>query len=107
MPVLGPVLHVSTDQGATVFDGIPIGFIDGLGVVGVVLILGWLLASGRLVTRREHEATVHDRDEWRAESRIKDQQIRERDEQLRHLSEVGETVEAIMRSIQTRAQEGV
>lgn len=99
MQILG-LLSATTDQEAVVFDGIPID-LGGIGVVGVILILGWMLATGRLYTRGQYEQTVHDRDEWRGESRIKDQQILERDEQLRHLSEVGRTVEAIMRSIHT------
>lgn len=35
-------------------DGIPIGAIfNGVGVVGVVLVVGWMLATGRLATGRE------------------------------------------------------
>lgn len=82
-------------------EGVPIGaLINGVGVVGVVIIVGWMVATGRLVTRREHADAIHDRDEWRAECRIKDQQIAEKDAQLRHMAEVGRTVDAIMRSIQ-------
>lgn len=32
--------------------------LDGVGTVGLVLLVGWMLATGRLVTRREHEALL-------------------------------------------------
>lgn len=65
---------------------------------------GWALAAyfmrlvyvGRLVP-------AHDRDEWRAESRIKDTQIAEKDKQLSHMGEVGKTVESTMRALQEAA----
>jgi hypothetical protein len=63
-----------------------------------------LLMRGRLMVRREHEraldAETHEKNEWRAESRIKDQQIAEKDEQLRHLAEVGRVMNAVLRAIQ-------
>lgn len=99
------LLSATTDQEVVVFDGIPID-VGGIGVVGVIFLFCMGLATGRLFVKRQYDEVSHDRDEWRAESRIKDQQILERDEQLRHLSEVGTTVEAIMRSIQSRAESG-
>lgn len=39
--------------------------LNGVGVVGLVVGLFWMLATGRLVTRRENDATVADRDMWR------------------------------------------
>lgn len=39
--------------------------LDGATTIGLVLIMFWLIASGRLVTRRENDATVADRDMWR------------------------------------------
>lgn len=80
-------------------DAIPVGLANGVGVVAVVLLVGWLVFTGRLVPRRTHEDVLHEAQEWRTESRIKDQQIQEKDEQLRHLAEVGRTVDAIMRAI--------
>lgn len=66
---------------------------------GMVVALFWLLATGRLSTRNVL-------DEWRAESRTKDEQLAEKDRQLAekdrqlaHLAEVGRTVDAIMRSL--------
>lgn len=38
---------------------------NGAGVVGLLTGLFWMLATGRIVTRRENEATIADRDMWR------------------------------------------
>jgi len=62
-------------------------------------IAGWGVLSGRLIPRATHNDVVHDRDNWRAESRIKDAQIAEKDTQLRHLSEVGETQKAVLTAV--------
>ena len=82
--------------------------IDGIGLPQVGLGMGWVVAfiytvallRGLLVPRQSLEDVIHDRDEWRAESRIKDSQIAEKDEQLRELSAVGRAVNAVMRAIQ-------
>jgi len=68
---------------------------------------GWLLVAafvtaiikGALVPRSALDDVMHDRAEWRTESRIKDQQIQEKDEQLKHLAEVGETQKAVLSSL--------
>lgn len=86
-------------------DQIPPGLLNGIGVVAVVLLVGWLVWSGRLVPRRTYEDVLHDRDEWRAESRIKDAQLAEKDTQLGHMGEVGRIVEAAMSSIHRRAED--
>ncbi len=39
--------------------------LDGAGVVVLLVLLFWMLATGRLVTRRENDATIADRDMWR------------------------------------------
>lgn len=39
--------------------------LDGAGVVALLVGLFWMLATGRLVTRRENDATIADRDMWR------------------------------------------
>lgn len=65
---------------------------------------GWLLVAvfvvgllrGRLVPRSVLDDAIHDRDEWRAESRVKDQQLAEQASQLGHLAEVGETQKAVL-----------
>ena len=71
-----------------------------------------LIATGWLVPRKTLKDVEHDRDEWRAESRIRDQQIAvkdeqiaEKDKQLGHMAEVGRMVQSIMGAIQTRASD--
>jgi hypothetical protein len=74
----------------------------------------WILVSafvllvyrGNLVPRSTLEDANHEKNEWKTESRIKDQQITELHEHVRLLSEVGKTVDAIMRSIQRNARSG-
>lgn len=69
---------------------------SSVSVVGLCVGIVLAIARGWLVTARELSNVVHDRDEWRAESRIKDQQIAEKDEQLRHLREVGELTKTVL-----------
>lgn len=64
----------------------------------------WAVLKGRLIPRTQHDDMIHDRNEWRTESRIKDQQIAEKDSQLRHLVEVGETTKAVLTGVQQIAQ---
>lgn len=80
-------------------EGIPVGALDGLGVVGVVLIVGWMLASGRLVTRREHDDLLHDRDEWRASHRISEAARAEAVGQVQELLEHAKTTDSFIRSL--------
>lgn len=99
-------------------EGVPIGaFTNGIGVVTVVLIVFWMLATNRLHTHgefermerdhlREVEDLAHDRDEWRAEGRLKDQQIDEQGIQLRSLSEVGRTMQAVLQALHDLARSG-
>lgn len=88
-------------------DGIPIS-LDVLAPSALCGLFVLLVFTGRLVPRKTYDDKAHEAEEWRAEGRIKDQQIAvkdeqiaEKDAQLRHLGEVGRTVEAIMRAIQT------
>lgn len=103
-------------------DELPLGIVEaltnGIGVIGVVLLIFWMITTGRLVTRREVDRMVaeharqiallqnriadgdHEANEWRTEGRIKDTQIAEKDTQLRHLAEVGKSVESIMHVLQ-------
>lgn len=67
----------------------------------VTLLFVVAILRGDLVPRRTHDDALHDRNEWRGESRIKDQQIHVKDEQLRHLAEVGRTVESIMSALRS------
>lgn len=68
---------------------------------GWVLVAGFVTAMwrGKVVPRTSLDDALHDRDEWRAESRIKDQQLAEKDEQLSHLAEVGETQKAVLSAL--------
>jgi hypothetical protein len=73
---------------------------------------GWLLTfafvlavmRGGLIPRKQHDDVIHDRNEWRAESRIKDAQIAEKDLQLRYMSEVGETQKNVLVTLQQLAE---
>lgn len=68
---------------------------------------GWLLVAGfvaamlrgKIVPRTTLDDALHDRDEWRAESRVKDAQIATKDAQLTHLAEVGETQKALLTAL--------
>ena len=39
--------------------------LEGTGVIAMLTALSWMLATGMLVTRRENDATIRDRDMWR------------------------------------------
>lgn len=78
---------------------LPPGLLDGSGVVALGALFTWLVMTGRLVPRRTYEDKEHEAAEWRTESRIKDQQLAEKDTQLRELSEVARTVNTIMRAM--------
>lgn len=85
-------------------DGLPLSILTPLGALCLVLAVPYLLiARGKLVPRSTLDDMVHDRDEWRGESRLKDAQLAEKDKQLAHLEAVGHTVNAIMRSVQAKA----
>lgn len=86
-------------------EGIPVALLNGIGVVGIVLIVGWLVWTGRLVPAREVERIEHDRDEWRAESRIRDAEIAEKNKQLEHVAEVGTTMKAVLGALQKLTHE--
>ena len=78
--------------------GIPIGALTPVGLVGVGVIL---IFTGLLVPRRNLRDVEHDRDEWRAEGRIKDQHIAELTEQNNILlREIGPTMTSFLRTFQ-------
>lgn len=72
-----------------------------MATAGWVLVAGFVTAMwrGKVVPRSSLDDALHDRDEWRTESRIKDQQISEKDFQLQHLAEVGETQKSVLSSL--------
>lgn len=86
------------------FLGIPpetLGIGSGWMLVGVAV---WMLYTGRLIPKRMHDEKVHEANEWRTESRIKDQQIAELSDSLRTLGgEMAPLVETTMRQIQKRS----
>lgn len=81
-------------------EGVPVEALNGAGVVGIALLVAIAIARGWLVTAREVERIEHDRDEWRAESRLKDAQLAEKDKQLEHMGEVGRLQKAILGAVQ-------
>ena len=85
-------------------DGFPTYILDGLGTVGLCVLFVFALAKGWIVTRRELEQAHHEANEWRSESRIKDQHIAELDEQIRLLGEVGRTVEQAFKELQAEKE---
>lgn len=66
-------------------------------IVSMLLIRA--MVRGTLVPRSALDDALHDRDEWRAESRIKDTQISIKDKQLDHLAEVGETQKSLLHAL--------
>lgn len=58
--------------------GIPVSAFAPSALAGLAVLL---ILTGWLIPKRTHDEVTHDRDEWRAESRVKDQQILELTEQ--------------------------
>lgn len=58
--------------------GIPVGALAPSALAGIAVLL---VLTGYLIPKRTHDEVTHDRDEWRTESRVKDQQIFELTEQ--------------------------
>lgn len=80
-----------------------VGLGSGWALVAI-FVLGFI--RGQLYGRKAMEDVLHDRDEWRTESRLKDQQIDEQGLQLRYMAEVGKTMEAILHSVHSLARSG-
>lgn len=74
---------------------------------------GWFLTaafvyavlSGKLVPRSSLDDARHDGQEWRAESRIKDAQIAEKDTQLSHMKELGHLMRSVMNALQNKRED--
>ena len=58
--------------------GIPLADVSPWALVAMFVVL---VATGRLIPRRTYDDKAHEADEWRAESRVKDQQSHELTEQ--------------------------
>jgi hypothetical protein len=93
------------------FDTIPPALLNGAGVITLLGWLYWMLASGRLVTRREHEnrmadkdATIADKDEqivmWRGTAETNAAQKQELLEQGRLSTQLLQAIEARARAKQ-------
>lgn len=80
-------------------DALPPGLLDNVGAIGVVLLVAWLLFTGRLVTRREADDIRHDRDEWRAAHRISETARQVLSDQGQELLEHARTTDAFIRSL--------
>lgn len=81
-------------------EGLPLDAANGLGVVGVCVLIVIGFATGRIFTKRQYDDVIHDRDEWRAESRIKDQQVLELTEQnTKMLNAFGPTLTDFLRGL--------
>lgn len=99
---------------------------NGIGVVGVVFLVGWMVWSGRLVPRpqvdaerarhiaemdrlvkaneRELDDANHERSEWRTEARLNQQAVVELSEQNRAmLSAFGPTLTDFLEKLRTLA----
>jgi hypothetical protein len=84
---------------------------NGVGVVGVVLIVGFLVWTGRLIPKATHDREIayltqriedeqHHTAEWRTESRVKDQlhlELSEQNSQM--LTAFGPTLTDFLRSL--------
>lgn len=90
--------------------------LNGVGVVGVVLLVGWLVWTGRLVPRpsveelrasyeRQLEDAHHDRDEWRAGHRISETARQIATDQVDELLEHARTTDQFIRSLGRPSQE--
>lgn len=66
----------------------------------------WLMFTGRIKPKADIDRADHEANEWRTESRIKDQQLLEKDIQLRHLEEVGRSMEQVLRALSHVLEEG-
>lgn len=89
-------------------DGVPIGgLLDGASTVAVVVLFGWALATGRLVTRREHTERVTDLRaqmlDKTTEAKTWQEAARVSADQTDRLGAIGQQQVAIMESIRTLA----
>lgn len=67
--------------------------LDGIGFLGTVAVIFWLVVTGRLVPRKTHQDALD-------ALAKKDEHIAEQNVQLGLLAEVGRTVEQLARGLQ-------
>ena len=78
-------------------DNIPTGLLTGGGITGILILLFWLLATGRLVTGAAHLRELATKDaQIAANERMYDQRIADKDTQIIMWRAVGETSQAQM-----------
>lgn len=82
--------------------GIPLTVLTPSALLGLCVLL---VLTGRLVPRRTYDDKVHEANEWRTESRLKDAQLAEKDKQLGHMGEVGRNVLHVMDALQVLRRE--
>lgn len=78
--------------------------IDGMPILSFTpeLLLGLLvlaIITGRLVPRRTHEDSLHDRDQWRAAHMVSEQARQVSADQVEELLEHARTTDAFIRSL--------
>ena len=74
-------------------EGIPVSLFDGIGVVGLCVLIVFGFTTGRLFGRRQYDEVAHDRDEWRAAHRISEQaRLEEREQNQRLIDGFGATL---------------
>jgi hypothetical protein len=103
------MVHAAATDGAALIEGVPLTALgNGVGVVGIVLIIGWMLASGRLFTRRQYDDLMHDRDEWRAAHRISEQaRLEERDNNKELVAGFGATLTGFLGGFRRASEEAI
>lgn len=73
---------------ASHMEALPPGLLDNVGVVGVIILGGWLVLTDRLITRKRHEEAKrdarqqyedkeHEANEWRTQCRFAEQRAQE------------------------------
>jgi hypothetical protein len=85
-------LAVKTPLVVPEFSELTLVFANGVGVVGVVLLVGWLVWTGRLIPKATHDREIaylerriedeqHHTGEWRTEARLNQQAVVELNDQ--------------------------
>lgn len=76
-----------------------VSLVGDWGPAGLLALYIIATLTGRLIPRRTLNDVIHDRDEWRSESRLRDQEIAEKNEQLRHMAEVGGLMKQVLAAV--------
>lgn len=91
--------------------------LNGVGVVGLVILIGWLMWTGRLIAKpsvdelrqaydRQLEDSNHDRDEWRAAHRISETaRVEEREHNAALIEDIAKPMQEFLFAFRQRADE--